>query len=282
MTARVPLIVAVLAMTPAAAVAQAVVLRFAPVLGARATRVFQTHTSVTVRAPVAGAGPVVETRELADLGGTTELVLQGPDGRPVVHVTVDSLRTRQRDGEAPWQESEADLDNLWFQLRFDPRLHLLGASRADRVREAEALMHLTTGVPGLTLPEQPVRAGDSWLTEMAMPLSVWVMRPSGADAEPSLAGRVTVVVDSLVPRGQDTLAYLSVSGVIAPDTPELASASVYGGGVTGTLVWSTGWSAFVSGATRVRVHLGGSRDAGADGPRTQVTVETTLRQQIRS
>ncbi len=281
MIAYTAVVAGLLVLVPAGAQAQAVRLRYAPVPGTKLTRVFQTYTRMVVRLPAAGAGKVLETREMADLGGTSELVLPGPDGHPVVHVTVDSLRTRERTEGGAWSESRAALDSVWFQLDFDARLRLRRANRADRVPEAGALMHLMTGLPGLILPERPLRVGERWSVDMAMPLSAWVMRPSSAEREPPLRGEATLTVDSVVARTRDTLAYLSVEGTIGPDTPDIATASVYGGGVTGTLVWSTGWHAFVAAATRVRMHVAGPAPPTAGGPRPQVAIETTLRQQVR-
>lgn len=282
MTRGVVVAAALFAAVPGAVAAQGVTLRFAPAMGSKLTRVFQTHTRLTIQAPAAGAGAVLETSEVADLGGTTEVALPGPDGQPVLHMTVDSLRERVRQADGAWQESEATLDSVWFQLEFDERLRQRRADRADRVPEAESLVYLVTGVPGLILPPRPVRAGDGWEVDMAVPLAAWVMRPWGSDANRPVIARASVQVDSLVARGRDTLVYLNVRGTIGPDAPDPATATVYGGGVTGTLVWSTGWSAFVAAATRVRVHVAGRAADTVGGPRPRITIETTVRQQVRS
>ena len=67
-------------------------------------------------------------------------------------------------------------------------------------------------------------------------------------------------LDSLTVRAADTLAFLSVVGVLQPasisqEDEAAAGTAAITGNFGGYLIWSTAWSAFVSGASRLRMVL---------------------------
>ncbi len=128
----------------------------------------------------------------------------------------------------------------------------------------------------MVLPEGPVRRGSSWELQIE-----WPAAAATAGAAPGAAVlpvQASVVVDSLVRRAQDTLAYVTVRGTITTSRVRTADGATvsYGGETTGTLVWSTGWATVVSAATRTS--LAASVEVG--DRRSQITIDTTIRQAV--
>lgn len=267
------------AVTAPLAAQHSVPLRFAPADGAKLHRLFQSHSRIVVLEGFGATERVIASRELADLGGVTQVALRARDGSRVVHLTFDSLRTRAREGNGPWREVVPDsLERVWLQARVNERLEVLSASTGQHLPGTTTLLELVTGVPDLALPDRPVRAGDRWTDDLAIPVAGLGVA-AGASAPQTLHTRALVVVDSLVAREKDTLVYLDVTGsFVSPGDAE--PAAQYTGGVSARLVWSTGWRAFVSGATRVRIRA--RHTAGEGGTERTMVLETTVRQQVRS
>jgi hypothetical protein len=92
---------------------------------------------------------------------------------------------------------------------------------------------------------------------------------------------VAVVVDSIVGRARDTLAYLSIGGTSPRLRRRLDDGHMlaYEGTLAGTLVWSTGYVTFVSAATRLRVSVA-VRVSGSPDPVRRMTIEATMRQAV--
>lgn len=258
-------------------------LRFEPLYGERVHRVFQRHTRMTTSEPV-GAGGVMRTRvrETAQLGGMSQLALRGPAGRLVVHLRLDSLRTLVRDDEGPWREYRlSGGDTAWIQLRMDERLRVLGRHAGGDRPGSAMLVQSLTAIPSLVLPREWVRPGDSWNSELVFPIG----EPGDRAPNTTLSSQAAVLIDSVMPRARDTLAFLSVTGTFTPlpltatdGTPLRVS-----GGLAGTVVWSTGWRAFVSATTRIRVQIGAVGDEGSeDATGARVMFERTIREQVRT
>lgn len=248
---------------PATLQAQSVLLRFDPPDGAVLHRLFQIHTRVL------RAGG--DSRESAELGGVREVTLRGRADTPMLHLAYDSLRTRLREGTGPWREIAESNDSAWVQVRFDEQLEPTVVASGGPGPAAARLVALVTGLPGLGLPRRPVRAGDRWTSRLEIPVPA--MRPGAMiGQERLLVSEAVVSVDSVVARALDTLAYVSLRGTLGPAA---TGDRGYVGAVRGALVWSTGWQAFVSGATRTRIETRPENGQGA------VLLETTVRQQVR-
>ncbi len=144
-----------------------------------------------------------------------------------------------------------------------------------------ALLELLTGVPDLVFPDHPVRAGEGWSVSHRVPLGGSVSAVSD-QLRRSLAARTAVTVDSVVARANDTLAYLSLRGTLGPEQARTPTIGEYRGGISGTLVWSSGWRGFVSGATRLRVRIVPPGEDGTPQRARELMLETTVRHQIRS
>ncbi|MCI0574233.1 MAG: hypothetical protein L0Y66_26175, partial [Myxococcaceae bacterium] len=75
-----------------------------------------------------------------------------------------------------------------------------------------------------------------------------------------LRGFAAIALDSIAVVAGDTLAFLRFDGILAPPEPAdgLAAAlrvTRLEASLAGSLVWSAGWSAYVSGATRMLLDL---------------------------
>lgn len=192
----------------------------------------------------------------------TEQVTDVQPGRFSVWRTVDSTRVRVRAQGEDWQEAPGSrvprtsarvMLNDRYQIsdfQLERRDTLTGLVR-DFLRTPQGME--------LALPENPVAAGASWSTDIVFPFSYSEALSGEGDELPvqdaELVTRATITVDSIVVRAPDTLAYMRVSGNFLPVTiteaAETADAvTTLTGGMAGTLIWSTGWSAFVAGSTR--------------------------------
>jgi hypothetical protein len=254
---------------------QELTLRFSVTPGQRVQRLFQVHTRIEARSD----DGAVRVRETARLGAVREQAVVAPPTEQVLHVTFDSLLVRQRDGAGAWEEIRVDsVDGLWLQIALDERLAVHRRIGPAAAAEGALLQHLVTGFPGLVLPERPIRPSMHW--ELARELTAAEIT-GGATPSPAtavLTVHLDILVDSLVARAEDTLAYLTVHGSIPVTRQRTADGVVttYQGEVAGSLVWSSGWNTFVSAATRTSLR------AAVQGPdvSTGFTVETTLRQAV--
>ena len=252
--------------------AQSLPLRFVASEGQEVVRLFQVHTVVSERT----SDGTTHQREAARLGGVREQVLGEIDGRFVLHLAMDSLVVRSRDGTEAWREATPP-GHPWVQLQASERLELTERSGAEA--EFPLVQYLVTGFPGMLLPERPVWPGRTWRQALDVPAAVMTLgaAPEGAARLP-LA--LDVVVDSIVARSQDTLAYLRTSGEAAPARVRDGSGRVveYRGSVTGSLVWSSGWNRFVTAAVRTWVTI----DISGPAESTALRVQTTIRQAVRT
>ncbi len=269
-------------------------LRFAPVFDVQIHRVFQTHTRMTAHVSGGTSGAAgIRVTETANVGGITQTALRGPGGQPVVHVAFDSLRTLMRNESEPWREyGLSGTDTPWIQVRLDEQMRVLEMHASSDRPGAGMLVRSLTGVPTLLLPDRWVQAGDMWTVVLNVPLResmgpgpIGAVAGAGAGAPTAiLTSQARVVIDSVITRTHDTLAYLAVWGAFAPSTLTLADGTALevNGGLTSADVWSTGWRAYVSAATRIEVHIAeaGGQQAG-ERAADVVTLETTIREQVR-
>ena len=197
----------------------------------------------------------------------TEQVLARSGDETTVFRTVDSttLRTRADKG---WQTTDPDeLPTTSAQAIIDSRLRIsdfrLVNARPSQ-QDMGTVLRAPYGMIEVHLPEQAVAPGQSWSSDIAFPLST-LSRMEAENSDPGLApgdiiSHARFTLDSLVDRGLDTLAYIRLRGVFEPTEESEDSAGVSGtittqGSIAGTLVWSTGWSAFVTGGWRTELTL---------------------------
>jgi hypothetical protein len=195
-------------------------------------------------------------------------------------LALDSLRRRSRETGGAWSEAVVPgADTIWMQVVADDRLHV--GLRAGELQPGVGglLMQSLTGFPGAVLPRHWLQERMQWRTELLVSPSDPLI-PGDMD-DVMLRMRATFVVDSIVRRAQDTLAYLTVSGRSARLRQQMDDGGMlaYSGSISGSLVWSTGYLTFVSVATRLNVTVE-QRTTGTAEPARRMTIETTVRHTV--
>lgn len=268
------LALAAVALPPMVA-AQPVALRYRAMAGEQIDRLFQVHVRATATVPDGG----VQAREMARLGTMRERSLASPDDRYVLHLSYDSLLVRQRLADGPWTESRVVLgDSLWVQLALDQQMRVEHRVGQGDSTEGPLLQHLATGFTGLVLPERRVQPGAVWQLELALPAVVATAGVAPGPAVATLPMEARVMLDSVVARERDTLAFLTLGGTITPSRVHGAEGATvrYEGDARASLVWSTGWGTFVSAATRTVLAI----LVETAGRQSSLTIETTIRQAV--
>jgi hypothetical protein len=257
-------------------------LRYDPVRDAAVHTAFQTVTMAAT-----GDGRVIET---ADLGSMSAIALELAEGGTVLHMAYDSVRARIRSDGGAWREfAVPDADSAWVQASIDEQMRVSGTRSGPRLPAVTGLLDILTGVSDLTLPEYPVRVGGAWMVDSELSERVAVSVPREIGELPSLTFSIRITLDSTVQRTQDTLGFFAVSGYMTPTSEadvrdlENEGLSVFSE-MTGQLVWSTGWSGFVSGVTRVTLEISKSHSSAAptiERLEPELVVHVTTRFQIR-
>ena len=101
--------------------------------------------------------------ESADMGTMRATTLEGPDGKMLVHLAYDSVRTRTLGSDGRWREFRVTgIDSVWTQVGLDVRMRVLSVIHGGQFSGVTGLQRILTGIPSLELPEQPLYASDSW------------------------------------------------------------------------------------------------------------------------
>lgn len=267
-----------------ASVAQAqapVLLRYQPsqgtsvrtVLGARGTIVFREIT---------GGVPTTDSvvGEMTRLAGVTKRVLQVQDRDRMLEVTYDSLRIRARLLGQSWKESALPAAERGpFTVQMDDRARWSGttAPSLETLKEWQ----------GVEFPEEPITPGGTWSYPAAYRLPTELGALLEITVADSLEGTTSITLDSVVVRApNDSLMYLRVDKTLGPITLPAIDAGDsavidLAGTQAGTLIWSTAWQSFASGATQTRIN-GKLRGVGAGSARqADVTWLISTRVQVR-
>ena len=266
---------------------QAVQLAVLPAPGLEIHRLFQTRTTVALqrREVVSGVMDPPVFQETAQLGGMRQVIVRGVTGAPVMHLAFDSLISRAREAGQQWRELRVGgLDTLWVQVDVDRQMHI-GDSRTRAVNPGQGLLiEFASGLPGMELPSQELRAGGTWHQDMEMAIAAFAIRaPAGLEGN-ALSTRVEFIIDSIVPRARDTLAYVSFAGTFRAKVQHLDDGAVRrtSGGIRGALIWSSGWRTIVSESARTQVRVAVHVDGLPDSPMRELgIVGTTVQTQVQ-
>lgn len=268
----------------AASVAQAqgpVLLRYQPTQGTSVRTILGARGTIVLR-EVQGGVPTTDSvvGEMSRLAGVTQRVLQVDDRLRLVELQYDSLRIRSRLLGQSWKETAlSDGERGPFRIQVDDRWQWGGPATASLAGLKEWLV--------VEMPEEPIAPGGTW----SYPTSFRPPPELGALLEisvtDSLEGTATITLDSVVVRAaNDSLIYLRVDKTLGPmtlpavDAGDSALVEVRGT-QAGTLIWSTAWQSFASGATQTRVN-GRLRGMGAAATQeASVTWLITTRLQVR-
>ena len=257
----------------------------------------EAGTSVRLIIESQGEMVLVGVPDLADgsvaqvfsLGSITRRATPVGGGDFDLNVRYDSLRTRYRLSGGTSTEGQLASDSAVEatftadrHMRLSTPTYAEDSASVDRMRSG-------TGAPHFVLSADPVDVGGPWRSEISLPFAAEIPRDSPALVTATLTGPAVGVLDSLVVRGADTLAYLSARGQFRPSTVtstlELgdgpATAELWGEFV-GSLVWSTGWSAFVSVVLTARVNQRFEAVMGSGVEDARITVIVTTRVRVRA
>ncbi|MGD2134899.1 MAG: hypothetical protein PVF27_02015 [Gemmatimonadales bacterium] len=289
-------LLAVAMATPAVHAQESLQLRYRPHQGSR------LHTLVWSEGTLAfGEGlprqPLSDS-VLIEVNGLESLtqIARGREGTGyLVEVRLDSARTRMRPEGGAWKFVGDSARSAAALFVYDDRLRVQAVRGLDGDSvPADAIRDLRSVMPGFeaALPAPVVAVGQRWSSDIVFPLAELIAvdqedLPAGVAAGTEFVIRATYTMDSLVNRGADTLAFVSVHGQFMPMTVTAAEESgtndiQVSGAFGGRLIWSTGWSGYVSGAVRTRANMALQVDleaAGATG--VIMRLDVTQRFQIR-
>jgi hypothetical protein len=208
-----------------------------------------------------------QVTQAAMIEGVTDRVEQAAPSFLVMR-HIDSVRARNRVGAGDWTPSPRlqALSGRSVRITLNDRLGVAdlkvvgGDSLPEQVRHS--LSTVTSGGVAWLLPEQPVGNGDQWPVELTLPFNPPPgPTPETSQSKPvSLVAKAIMTLDSIVPRGVDTLAYLRVAGTFDSTKVEqhgdsASATATVTGRFTGTMVWSTAWNGFVSGLTKANLTM---------------------------
>jgi hypothetical protein len=219
--------------------------------------------------------------ESADLGSVSAMVLQGSGGKTVIHLAYDSVKTKTRGSDGRWREFPVTVDSAWVQVSVDERLRVSSRNEGRQLPGVTGLVRILTGIPGLELPGVSLREGDGWSSKIVASVVPGLRNET---VPPVVDGIVTVLLDSIAVRANDSLGYLSLAGQFPAATfvdvmgPGRVTAS---GDVVGNLIWSTSWNAFVSGVSKTRMTVVRAAVPGTQGEGEELRVEATTRYWVR-
>lgn len=234
--------------------------------------------------------------EAGGLQSITQRLLEVRGAFYLIEVTIDSTRARMRPLGGAWSDLDHPAQQVAARFLVDDRFRI---SDVEAVGEDTALLAEIQTMGGLApgfefvLPEEPIAVGESWTADVVFPLST----SSGLEGEEGVAeslpqeaeiiARSTFTLDSLVLRPTDTLAYVRMQGNFLPTTVTEAGEEAGGalditGAFGGSMIWSTGWDAFVSGAVRTRATMRfqlGTPEGG--GVTMMLSLDASSRFQVR-
>ncbi len=260
--------VAMMVLPQSASAQQSILLRYRPQPRTRLHTLWWSELTSTIREGAPGV-PALDSIlvEATTLRSYTSTVVGTRITSAVLQVSHDSTRARSRVPGGAWRDlPDERARTSEARLVVDDRLRVTDIEplREDSLTNGQ-LQQLRGFASGLefALPENPVTEGDSWAADIVMALP----RPLGLEGEalvgempvePEVLARSTITLDSIMVRTTDTLAFIRVQGSFLPPTP--AAGEVVGevdisGAFGGSLIWSTGWNAFVSGAIRTQATM---------------------------
>lgn len=226
--------------------------------------------------------------DMTSLSGVTHRVIEEQGGNHVVEVQYDSLKTRARLAGQNWKEDVlSGAGRAALRMTFDGKLRTVEGVSGGLQADPVAAGGIATW-RGVELPDRPVTPGETWTVNTVYRLPAQLGQLLDIAIRDSVTGFATVKLDSVVAGPTDTLMYLKVQQTLGPVTLPVVDAGDSGtvelvGAQAASLVWSTGWDAYVSGASTARL-VGRLRSGGATGaPRlAQITWSISTRLQVRS
>jgi hypothetical protein len=268
---------------------QPVTVQWTPRLGAVVRTVTSSRGTMVFR-EVNEAGQAIGDSvagEMTSLSGITHRIVDQRAGEVVVEVRYDSLRTRVHLMGQEWKDELVSgtgetAQRVAMDLRLRPSQGVDGGLAADPVSDGGiASWH------GVELPDHPVVPGETWTVTTVYRLPAQLSGLLEIAIKDSIIAAATVRLDSVASRPADSLMFFTVQETLPPMTLPVVDAGDSGtvelaGAQAASLVWSTGWQAFVSGASQARV-VGQLRSgkAGAAPRLARINWAISTRLQVR-
>ena len=170
---------------------------------------------VLVGMPGTPDSTVVETFAL---GGVTQRAERIGGDRLSFDLTYDSLRIRHRTGAESWIDGQlAFTTPVTIGFTTDRRMMLSAPIYSG---DATAAEHARSGIgaPHFVLPRDPVDIGGPWRSEVLLPFAAEIPGTPVGIVTATLDGPAIGLLDSIVPRGADTLLYFAARGQFLPVT----------------------------------------------------------------
>ncbi len=229
--------------------------------------------------------PDSTTAEVSSRASITRRTAALETGGYAVRVSYDSVTAQSRISEdvrdlpLPWD------GGLWADYVADRRMVFTGPTGSND-SAAVSIVRAAAASPHLVLPQGGLVPGDEWSSEISMPFAMELPSDSPVIIAVDLSATVAGRLDSLLARGADTLAFISLRGNYSPTTLDTdyqlggGPARVeFWGNFAGSMIWSTGWNAFVSGVVSARINqrLEAVPGSGVEDARVFATVTTRIR-----
>ncbi|MBI2404163.1 MAG: hypothetical protein HYV20_15790 [Gemmatimonadetes bacterium] len=223
--------------------------------------------------------------EMTALAGVTHRILEAQAGGYVVEVRYDSLKTRARLVGQNWKE------DVWFgaaqdatRVTVDARLRPAGGTGGGLPADPVANGGIASW-RGVELPDRPVSPGDTWTVTTVYRLPAQLGQLLDIAIRDSLIAPATVRLDSVTVRPADSLMYFTVLQTLpsatlpAVDAGDSATVELVGSQAA-SLVWSTGWNGYVSGASQARL-VGRLQSRTAAGTPRMAEIHWTLSSRLQ-
>ncbi|MFQ5702599.1 MAG: hypothetical protein ACE5HT_01100 [Gemmatimonadales bacterium] len=232
---------------------------------------------------------VVATR----LESLTEEITAVAGDRYSVRLTYDSVRARLRPAGGTWKILDpGPREEATVRVVLGPTMQVLASAEyIDQpnvnVSDSEALRGMAGGFQ-LSLPDTLVAVGGSWTAELKYPITVLasVAGDLGVPNTGELMSLATVTLDSVTARGTDRLSYMTVRGRFHPTRIESsaqdAGVADVAGSLVATLIWSSGWNAYVSGGVRMVINLVTYNDTNDKDVTSRLRFEIATQFQLRA
>ncbi len=249
------------------------------------TRVHTISRSDILMHAVRGNGGALDsvTVESQRSESLTRWVEASSSGRFSAILVYDSVRARTSTTGGRWLDiPPTEREEAISRVVLTARMEVLGAEYLDSphldASIAEVMRGAAAGVH-LELPANPVSVGEEWAVNPSFPLAVLsgLRRNEGVPISGGLVATATARLDSVVYRSSDTLAYIVVVGRFMPRSED-GNLSM-SGSIASTLVWSSGWCAYASAATRAVVFV--QKRRSRDDPDTTLRMRFDILTQTR-
>jgi hypothetical protein len=195
--------------------------------------------------------------EMTASAGIAYQVVAAAGSSRVVELRYDSLKSRARLLGQAWKEGMPQATGRPIRLTVDSTLAIEPGAAAALPADPVAAGGILSW-NGVSLPGRVVAPGDTWTVNVTYRLPGELAQLLEIALPDSVRAVATVSLDSVAARGADTLAYLTVKHPIGPvtlparDAGDSATVEL-AGSQAASLVWSTGWNAYVAGAGQARV-----------------------------